>query len=210
MRRTARVALSCVSLLGIMLPGMAFAPPPAVQASLSRNGRFMIIADPVYVNASASPMRMRSTTFRILSSLRSNPDQGWAPNNQTSFWSNTMTLAPAAGDDARGRWPLISENGQYVALVRVGDWQDGGTILLSVYRMWPTVSHIAVYKVADLMTQEERTADHPPRSYEHSWWWLKGGELAFSEDSSELICRHRSGRTVQIQLSDGRIVGRAK
>jgi hypothetical protein len=182
--------------------------PPCIDATLSANGRILVVNELTFDDPDESHTRhVTSSTFRVLrryvelnEGLRMNgPDAHFA----NPIWSVVLTNGHPACP-----YTLVTDDGEYLILVEGAfAFQN----VLSIYRRrdhpgrpfgGPGPDHGVLVRqipLSDLWPPEqipEMVTDHTPA-------WFASGTFAFSADNRTLIHKTRWGRTLQISLETG-------
>lgn len=201
-RRTYLIALTIICLT---IPFKTFAspPPPVVRASISKNGRFLVVTEWEFENPNDQIRRIKRTTYTVMEieSFINNKDRLNAP---VPFWSERWHVTL----DTWNFWPMISDDGHSLILIGV-TFPFGNQSVLKIYRAKNCCETELVrdYKIADLWSKER--VDSAGGKYhvftDASPQWFSGGTFTFSEDGKSLIYRNQWNEVLQIKLADGAI-----
>jgi len=208
--RSARTFLLLAVTLCIAVTGaevFASEPPHDVPASVSQNGRFLVVSEHKTKPSGAGIGRtLVSTTYRIMDTER------FAHKNHTlsvptHFWSDSWQVTVPWQNDLRECWPIISDDGKTLILI-AAKWPWMGQIM-RIYRKtdYHPAELVRSFMITDLWTPQEVD---PSGTGKYSWTdatplWFAGGSFVFSDDSLKLTYRNQWQEEIEINLSDGAI-----
>jgi hypothetical protein len=217
MRRLSFLALGL--LLGIEFNASsahAGAMMPCITATLSANGRILVLNDLTYDDPDEShPRSPKTSTFRVLSRY-AEPNEGLRLNGPDTYWADTLWSVVFTSNKPpviACPYTLVTDDGEY--LILVGDGFFGQSTTLFIYRRrdhpgqpfgGPGPDHgvlVRQIRLHDLWSQEQipqMITDHTPR-------WFASGTSSFSPDNRTLIHKTRWGKTLEISLVTGEIKG---
>lgn|GEM_PF-6275229 len=114
------IVLLAVSVSIAFVNPVASPPPPDVRASLSANGRFLVLTEREYDNPDPHGVRrIVRTTYQVMEAdtfIHNSRDRLRTP---ATFWSESSPLSwqvtPEGNDGIRVFWPLISNDGSLLS-----------------------------------------------------------------------------------------------
>jgi hypothetical protein len=179
-----------------------------VTASISTNGRFLVVTERQYDNPDPHFVRrILRTTYRVIETeaFLNSKDRLSTP---VRFWSDRWQVTLEGNDDIRIFWPLISNNGESLVLVGVTWAGPGATTALKIYRKaLPEGTLVRSVPITDLWTSRELDPDGRGAVMftDASPEWFAGGSLAFSTDDRKLLYSTQWGDCLSIALADGAV-----
>lgn len=204
--------LLCVLSLFLACGLSVFAGPPfpCVRAVSSKNGSFLVLADP-YVPGQKqfTLLVLRKETFINAPQRLVAPVTYWAG----SPWSVVVDGDPMRNEPEPCLLPLISDDGEFLIIVHVGPTFSGDAAVLRIYRRRDHLGdpiregpdHGVFIKEITLskVWPPNGLAAIPLMWTDHTPEWFSGGTFDFSSDNRQLIHKTRWGNTVHINLADG-------
>jgi len=206
------MALTSASWLGVIaitvLPSLGAASPlfPAVQASRSVNGKYLVIVERTFDNPDPSAVRrVLGSTYVV---LQSESFLNYRDRLQTPapFWSAFGWQVSPDGEASNGTFlPLISDEGQILVLVKASvAWKLGNREVMRIYRkQGNTAKLVRALRLSDVWTPEEIESNAVLSDMGGTPMWYAGGSLEFTADDSQLLYRSRWNDKVSIDLADG-------
>jgi hypothetical protein len=180
---------------------------PNVTASLSTNGRFLVVTERQYDNPDPHVVRrILRTTYRVMETeaFLNSKDRLSSP---ARFWSDRWQVTIDGNDGSRVFWPLISNDGESLVLIGV-TWASPGTTALKIYRKAiPEGILIRSVPITDLWTSGRLDPEGRGvvKFTDASPEWFAGGSLAFSQDDRMLLYSTQWGDCLSIALADGAV-----
>lgn len=183
--------------------------PPNVRASLSTNGRFLVLTEREYDNPDSHVVRrIVRTTYQVMEAETFINNSRDRLNTPATFWSDSAfswQVAPEGNDAIRPFWPLISNDGQSLVLVAITAAVPGVPVLEIYRKKTFEGSLVRSFQITDLWSANEvdpdgkgifMVTDATPK-------WFAGGFLEFSPDNRALTYRTQWNDRVSIRLADG-------
>lgn len=182
--------------------------PPNVRASLSTNGRFLVLTEREYDNPDPHVVRrIVRTTYQVMEAETFINNSRDRLNTPATFWSDSALSWQVAHEGNRIFWPLISNDGQSLVLVAVTAAVPGVPVLRIYRKKMFEGSLVRSFQITDLWTAKEvdpdgkgifMVTDATPN-------WFAEGFLEFSPDDQALIYRTKWNDRVSLRLADGAI-----
>jgi hypothetical protein len=186
---------------------------PLIRASQSANGKFLVVTEWEYDSPNRQVPRMLvSSTYRVLQVEEFINDKDRL-DGATTFWSDSDWEVSREGRDFC--WPLVSNNGQYLILVRVAPPFSGMPVMLIYHRelSGDVIKGVLVRQISinDLWNERELDPDGTGalRASDSTRQWFSGGSLRFSTDDVSLIYRTQWNDVLNLRLADGTITPQA-
>lgn len=219
MRRSAQLTFLLVlcQVLPLALPALArplFVCPKAVSSS---KGNFLVLSNIQVTPGPDGTMKIERFSLQVL------PKENLihASNKTTraaTFWEEwpQWDVALDANTVLKCPVPLITDNGQFLIVLRIGPIFSGDDGVLQIYR-WDhrydpeigrTGHHGVLVKDIDLkeLWSPEKVAANTGTAWtDETPEWFDGGIFEFSSDSKQLIHKTRWGNTTRIKLEDGSV-----
>ena len=209
LRSAKTVLLLAVSLCIAVTGANVFAsePPHDVPASVSHNGRFLVVSEhKTEPSGDGIGETLVSTTYRIMDTERfvhenhnlSVPTHFWFDSWQiTVLWQNYLRLC----------WPIISDDGKTLVLIAVkAPWVGQ---IMRIYRKtdYHPAELVRSFIITDLWTPQEVDPSGTGKYMvtDVTPLWFAGGSFVFSDDSQKLTYRNQWQEEIEINLSDGAV-----
>ena len=196
------------------VPAHAGPPMPCIRATLSANGRILVVNDMTFDDPDETHARfIRGATLRVMSRY-SEPNQGITMNGPNSYWAHEMWSVvfknPDRGPVVGCPYTLVTDDGEFLVLVGDGFL---GSDALSIYRRQNHPGQPIVVYGPDhgaLVRKVQLSELWPSERIEHmitdaTPQWFAGGTFAFSADNRTLVHKSRWGQTKSIDLATGKV-----
>lgn len=179
---------------------------PLLKGAISKNGEFVVSID--YELEDATPAkRLKSVTYRVDRRERF-VNHRFSVSN--TYWSDSVgwkVTAPTPPLSFGLAIPVISDDGKAMALLAIDNAFTKETVALRLYRQKDSGADlIGVYRLADLWNKEELEQQLTPIAHDHTPPWFDGSSFEFAADSRQFVIKNKTGRTVRIELEEGRVV----
>lgn len=191
-------------LVAAVLTLCASAPPPVMRAALSANGEWLVTVDFELAppQDSGGGRRVLSTTFRVAHRdpfLNGSRDLLTAPG---TLWSERWSLTLSGADSpGAARWPIISDDGRTLLLVRVTTASPDLPVFSIFRHEQLRGKFIRSYTLNNLWPAEKIPRDLMDKGY--TPMWFVGSRFHFSADGTILFYVDQWSGTRRIRLSDG-------
>ncbi|HYN14966.1 MAG TPA: hypothetical protein VES66_04145 [Terriglobales bacterium] len=218
MRRSAQLTFLRVLCLifSLALPAVAGQLFPCPRAVSSSNGNFLVLSDVQFEHGQGLTARVKRVSLQVFSKEHfinakdrlTTPATYWTDGPQ---WDVVLASMPMH-NEPECPVPLITDDGEFMVLLRIGMVASGEDAVLQIYR-WDHrspdhhgvfVKDIAlkeIWKTPGMLGQNLGTwTDGTPE-------WFAGGTFEFSSDCRQLIHKTRFGNTVRVNLQDGSVSG---
>jgi hypothetical protein len=203
--------LACQFLFGTTLPAMAGTLPPCVRAVSSENGNFLVISE---AEDKPGTQQIEEWSFEVFPKENFlNPKDRL--DSQSTYWTDwkrwSVLLKVDRSQLISCRFPLITDDGEFLVLLRAGPTFSGNSVL-EIYRKRDHngdpvregpdrgvfIKSITLDEIwpPDKAAAETMFTDESPE-------WYSGGTFEFTSDRRQLIHKTRWGNTVRISLEDG-------
>lgn len=219
MRRSAQLTflLGLCQVLPLALPALAgplFRCPKAVSSS---KGNFLVLSNIQLKPGPDGTMKIERFSLQVFPKENFIHVSDKTPGAAT-FWEDwpQWDVALDANTILKCPLPLITDNGQFLILLRIGPIFSGDDGVLQIYR-WDhrrdleigrTGHHGVLVKDIDLkeLWPPEKVAANAGTTWtDETPEWFDGGIFEFSSDSKQLIHKTRWGNTTRIKLEDGSV-----
>jgi len=197
--RLSRISFVVLAFLAFTSIVWAGAPFPAVGATTSANGEFLVAMQFKYSNPDQQIRTIARVIYRVLRREEFINDKFITAN---PFWSDHWSVSMAP----KGRPPLpfISDDGMYLVLVSV-DPPFADITVLRIYRQRHGGEDLlGTYKLRDIWTADELKA-HATLVSTGRPQWFTGSTLGFSKDNRAFVVRTPWGRELRLDLDGGAI-----
>ena len=199
MTRLSRIRFFVLAFLAFTSVVWASAPFPAVGATTSENGRFLVAMQFEYLNPDQQFRTITRVIYRVLRREEFINDKFITAN---PFWSDTWSVSMAP----KGIPPLpfVSNDGMYLVLVSV-DPPFADITVLRIYRQrYGGEDLLGTYKLKDIWSADELNA-HATQTSTGRPQWFAGSTLGFSADNRAFVVRTPWGRELRLDLNGGAI-----
>jgi hypothetical protein len=192
------------------LPARGSAPPPLIRASQSANGKFLVVTEWEFENPEQQgPHVIKKSIYRVLR-VESFINAKDRLDSNSVFWTDTPWTVTCDGGGSF--YPLISNTGQYLVLLRLAPAFPNSPPVLEIYHrefsagVLKTVS-VRQISITDLWTPREIDPEGDEFHIQTGATpqWFSGGSLNFSADDENLIYRTQWNDVLIIRLADGSI-----
>lgn len=192
------------------LPARGSAGAPLIRASQSANGKFLVVMELELRNSH----EIIRSNYRILQ-VETFINAKDRLDSSGVFWTDTPWTVTVEGGGAF--YPLISNDGQYLVLLRLAPpFPDSQPVLEIYHREFSagTLKTIAVRQIAisDLWTPREINPDGAGLFIQTGATpqWFAGGSFNFTDDDENLTYRTQWNDVLTIRLVDGTITPQAR
>lgn len=218
MRRSAQLTflLGLCQVLPLALPAFArptFWCPKAVSSS---KGNFLVLSQIQVKPRPDGAMQIERFSLQVFpkENLFHASDK---TTRAATFWEDWQQwdVALDANTVLKCPVPLITDNGQFLIVLRIGPIFSGDDGVLQIYRcprydpeIGRTGHHGVLVKDIDLkeLWSPEKVAANTGTAWTgETPEWFDGGIFEFSSDSKQLIHKTRWGNTTRIKLEDGSV-----
>lgn len=211
--------LLCLT-LACTWPGVAGPLFPCVKAVASDHGHFMVVVTDVPVEPKQEiPVKTRRVALQVFpkEDFINDKDRVVAPATYWTDWERWSVVLDSSNmhNQPECPLPLITDDGEFVILLRTGSISAEDSALLTIYRkrdhpgeaVGEGPDHGVFIK--DITLRElwppDRLATIPSVWNDESPEWFVGGTFEFSADYRQLIHKTSWGNTVRINLEDGSV-----
>jgi hypothetical protein len=219
MRRSAQLTflLGLCQVLPLALPALAgplFRCPKAVSSS---KGNFLVLSNIQVKPGPDGTLKIERFSLQVF------PKENFIhvsdkTTRAATFWEDwpQWDVALDANAILKCPVPLITDNGQFLILLRIGPIFSGDEGVLQIYR-WDhrydpeigrTPHHGVLVRDIDLkeLWSPEKVAANAGTTWtDETPEWFDGGIFEFSSDNKQLIHKTRWGNTTRITLEDGSV-----
>jgi hypothetical protein len=206
-------------MLSFALPAVAGALFPCPKAVSSNNGNFLVLSDVQFEHGPEFTLKVQRVSLQVF------PKENFINaihklDTSSTYWSyspwwDVVLDSMPMHNEPECPVPLISDDGEFLILLRIGGVFSGEDAILQIYR-WdhryePTVgktgNHGVLIKNIDLkeIWSPDKVAANTGGWTDHTPEWFAGGTFEFSSDRRQLIHKTRWGNTVRINLEDGSV-----
>lgn len=216
-KRFAFPVLLCLT-FACALPVVAGPLFPCVKAASSNDGNFLVLTDTQSEPRQGSVQRVSLRVFPRENFINAKDRLVAPPTYWTDRldWSIVLDADRIHNEPRPCPLPLITDDGEFLILLRVGPGFSDDPAVLQIYRrrdhpgdlMREGPDHGVFIK--DIALKEIWTPDKLAANSriwtEGTPEWFAGGTFEFSSDCRQLIHKTRWGNTVRINLADGSLL----
>jgi len=191
-------------------PLFASAGSPLVKASTSANGKYLVVAQwELIPAASGLSQQIARTTYRVTAIEPFINDKDRLHTSSIFFSDSWDSWEFTLEGSFSYAWPMVSDNGQYIALISPGAWLPGDSALRIYHRkanehtgeLLSNVTTAALWSPTPLTLKPDTSSmitDSTPL-------WFASLTLAFSDDNRYFQYTDKEKGTYAVNLKTGSI-----
>jgi hypothetical protein len=199
------------------LYAVAGQPFPCPKAVSSSNGNFLVLSDVQFKPGPENTMRVQGVSLQVFPKEEFlNPKDKLTTT--ATYWTDWLRWSVVLDsmsmlNEPECPMPLITDDGEFLILLRLGAVFSGEDAVLQIYRrrdhqggpMREGPDHGVFIKAIALkeIWSPDKVAANTEVWTDSTPEWFGGGTFEFSPDCRELTHQTRWGNTVRIKLDDG-------
>lgn len=179
--------------------------PPPVVASASPNGRILVVAERDFDSPDQTrPRRVLGTTYCILETEQFINSKDRLVSS-VPFYSSSWQVTIEGNDNGDEFWPMVSNDGRSLVLVRVIPGIPGLPVL-QIYRRGDSGGKLVrTLQITDLWTPAQVHTSGTLSITGAEPQWFARGALNLSSNNQDLIYRTQWGNELLIDLARGTV-----